>query len=399
MNESAKKRTRLPAVRLPARSAHSRRRTRHGEKLSSIVPVVSQYPISGRDRLWHFLFQSVRGGFWRCRAGEKVTRSHEATKKHRILRGFVASCENATNYVSETGEVVASYEYDAFGRTLAQSGPMADVFPFRFSTKYYDSETGLYYYGRRYYSPELGRWITRDPIGEDGGVNLYAFCGNNGVGRIDALGTDVLPTRAPDETSSEPITVKFLFDAWYTDGVGVPTKLKNNPANYRIHSKGRKIKLIYRMFPYIGYPPNVAPPVLPSVTKLSEIPMIGSIGNFPLPNNTDLPADKLFGEPREVGRIKTATGIYPILKYDHARFSIGREVTKWEHTGANCRTGTTPVTLKWAELFTEWELMWRSTAGSDGTLEIPDLCCGDVVSVKMGNTRHYEFKSKIWILR
>jgi RHS repeat-associated protein len=91
----------------------------------------------------------------------------------------VASCEKTTGYLSETGEVVASYEYDAFGRTIAQSGPMADVFPFRFSTKYYDSETGLYYYGRRYYSPDLGRWLNRDPIEEEGGVNLYLAMDNS----------------------------------------------------------------------------------------------------------------------------------------------------------------------------------------------------------------------------
>ncbi|MBQ7478876.1 MAG: hypothetical protein IJT01_08240, partial [Selenomonadaceae bacterium] len=57
-----------------------------------------------------------------------------------------------------------------------------------FSTKYYDAETGLYYYGYRYYSPDLGRWLTRDPIEEDGGDNLYAFCGSNGVERYDYLG-------------------------------------------------------------------------------------------------------------------------------------------------------------------------------------------------------------------
>ena len=88
---------------------------------------------------------------------------------------------NVTDYVSETGEVVASYAYNAFGRTLSATGSMASVFPFRFSTKYYDAEADLYYYGYRYYSPELGRWLTRDPIEEDGGDNLYAFCGNNGV--------------------------------------------------------------------------------------------------------------------------------------------------------------------------------------------------------------------------
>ena len=105
---------------------------------------------------------------------------------------------NITDYVSETGEVVASYAYDAFGRTIAQSGAMADVFPFRFSTKYYDAESGLYYYGYRYYSPELGRWLTRDPIEEDGGDNLYAFCENNGVDAFDALGLKWAISRTGD---------------------------------------------------------------------------------------------------------------------------------------------------------------------------------------------------------
>ena len=69
---------------------------------------------------------------------------------------------------AETGAVVAQYTYDGFGRTLSAIGPMADFFRHRFSTKYYDPETGFYYYGYRYYAPDLTRWTTRDPIGEDG---------------------------------------------------------------------------------------------------------------------------------------------------------------------------------------------------------------------------------------
>ena len=116
---------------------------------------------------------------------------------------------NVTDYVSETGEVVASYAYDAFGRTITQSGTMADVFPFRFSTKYYDAETGLYYYGYRYYSPELGRWLTRDPIEEDGGDNLYAFCGNYTLLSVDPYG---LSTFLLIYDSVDP-----MFRAWAED--------------------------------------------------------------------------------------------------------------------------------------------------------------------------------------
>jgi RHS repeat-associated protein len=56
------------------------------------------------------------------------------------------------------------------------------------STKYTDVETGLVYFGYRYYSPELGRFINRDPIAETGGINLYAFVQNNPINQYDLLG-------------------------------------------------------------------------------------------------------------------------------------------------------------------------------------------------------------------
>ncbi len=79
-------------------------------------------------------------------------------------------------------------QYDAFGRTVRETGPYAADNPFRFSTKYTDTETDLVYYGLRYYSPSMGRFINRDPIEEQGGLNLYGFVGNNAVNRVDILG-------------------------------------------------------------------------------------------------------------------------------------------------------------------------------------------------------------------
>ena len=58
--------------------------------------------------------------------------------------------------------------------------------------------SGVFYYGFRYYSPELGRWINRDPIEEDGGSNLYGFVGNDGVGEIDTLGLSRCPKNTCD---------------------------------------------------------------------------------------------------------------------------------------------------------------------------------------------------------
>jgi hypothetical protein len=48
-------------------------------------------------------------------------------------------------------------------------------------------------YGYRYYDPLTGRWPSRDPIGEKGGLNLYGFVGNDGVGRVDVLGKKEMP--------------------------------------------------------------------------------------------------------------------------------------------------------------------------------------------------------------
>ncbi len=94
---------------------------------------------------------------------------------------------NVSEYLDETGAVAAHYEYSPFGRIIASTGT-SDDFAFRFSTKYHHNETDLLYYGFRYYNPETGRWLSRDPIGERGGLNLYAFVKNNGYFFYDYLG-------------------------------------------------------------------------------------------------------------------------------------------------------------------------------------------------------------------
>jgi RHS repeat-associated protein len=102
---------------------------------------------------------------------------------------------NITAYVGESGSIVAEYVYDAYGGTIAASGSTSDTFRHRFSTKYFDTETGLYYYGYRFYDPAMHRWLNRDPIEEEGGFNLYAFCKNDGVNAVDVLGLWKKPKR------------------------------------------------------------------------------------------------------------------------------------------------------------------------------------------------------------
>jgi RHS repeat-associated protein len=86
------------------------------------------------------------------------------------------------------GSLAARYEYDGFGQAVLAEGDFAGENPYRFSTKFFDIETSLYYYGYRYYSAELGRWINRDPIGRKGGINLYGFVRNNSISAYDLFG-------------------------------------------------------------------------------------------------------------------------------------------------------------------------------------------------------------------
>ena len=87
--------------------------------------------------------------------------------------------------ISPKAEIKAAYQFDAFGRTVDQAGEEAGRNQWRFSTKPQEEQNGWYYYGFRYYDPETGRWPSRDPIEEEGGVNLYGFVGNSPTSSID----------------------------------------------------------------------------------------------------------------------------------------------------------------------------------------------------------------------
>ena len=87
--------------------------------------------------------------------------------------------------------LAAHYEYDPYGNTIAATGPYAAANPWRFSTKWHDIALPgnvLIYYGHRYYSPRLGRWLNRDPIEERGGPSLYLFVDSSPIDLVDPLG-------------------------------------------------------------------------------------------------------------------------------------------------------------------------------------------------------------------
>ena len=101
---------------------------------------------------------------------------------------------NVSEYLSAAGTIAAHFEYDPFGNTVVNTDT-SNLFAYRFSTKPRDKETGLYYYGYRYYDPKSGRWPSRDLIWENGGVNLYGNS-NDFVNAVDLLGW--IPCSSPN---------------------------------------------------------------------------------------------------------------------------------------------------------------------------------------------------------
>ncbi|MGA9111341.1 MAG: RHS repeat-associated core domain-containing protein [Smithella sp.] len=84
-----------------------------------------------------------------------------------------------------SGNIVQTYSYDSFGNMTA-TGNIRQ--PFTYTAREYDYATGMYFYRARYYDPTVGRFVTKDPIGFKGGINVYAYVSNNPVNNNDPLG-------------------------------------------------------------------------------------------------------------------------------------------------------------------------------------------------------------------
>lgn len=92
-----------------------------------------------------------------------------------------------------SGQTIWRWDGEAFGNTPPNEDPDGDGkatrINLRYAGQYYDAETGLFYNWNRYYDPRVGRYITSDPIGLEGGLNTYAYVRNNPLRFIDPTGT------------------------------------------------------------------------------------------------------------------------------------------------------------------------------------------------------------------
>ena len=98
---------------------------------------------------------------------------------------------NVTALAVPNGNDIAlagSYRYDPFGRLIGTPTGLAAINTQRYSSKDWHNASGFYYFGYRFYDPATQRWPNRDPIEEEGGINLYAYVNNSPIDWIDDLG-------------------------------------------------------------------------------------------------------------------------------------------------------------------------------------------------------------------
>ncbi|MCP2243377.1 RHS repeat-associated core domain-containing protein [Lentzea aerocolonigenes] len=130
------------------------------------------------------------------------------------IRRYLTDRMGSTVALVDNAGLGASYAYEPFGRTYVAGDDKGN--PYRFAGRE-DDGTGLYYNRARYYSPGLQRFLSEDPIGFDGGINLYGYTGNKPTTLTDPMGTK--PSNSSAGECTQPVCsaehgVYAFVDKW-----------------------------------------------------------------------------------------------------------------------------------------------------------------------------------------
>ena len=138
--------------------------------------------------------------------------------------------KNVCEVFGSDGYIKTTYSYSPFGNVSSVGNFEQN---FQWSSEFYDPELGLVYYNYRHYSPTTARWLSRDPIEERGGLNLYAFCKNNLILKFDLLGENLGDFGNDDQFSyleyvDNHRVLKCLCNTIMIDQVSIYSMLKNS---------------------------------------------------------------------------------------------------------------------------------------------------------------------------
>jgi len=182
------------------------------------------------------------------------------------------------------GANIISYEeYHPFGTTAYQAKNTTistTAKRYRYTGMERDNESGLHYHSARYYIPWLGRWLSADPIGIGGGINVYAYTKNNPLVWIDRAGTqpvpsdeDQDPTPSPEPSAAEEGDTPET-ETETEEPAAEPLNLQLDPNFLGVPRPPFSLPLLHpgRMVPFANPPSSLQPaPSVPSETPNPDV--------------------------------------------------------------------------------------------------------------------------------
>ena len=206
-----------------------------------------------------------------------------------------------TELTDSAGAVAKAYAYDAYGNIVDQTGTVDQ--PYTYTGRELDSEMGLYYYRARYYDAATGRFLQKDPIGTEGGLNLYRYVENNPANWIDSIGlapkdkTYGLPSdfwkwyhrqeKRPGDPDINQDQARDLYDKWKREGKPDPDGHRTEPENDRANGNTNYCPIPDPLPPFNMIPapddllPDYVRPFLPKDSATPKTPRIP--GRIPTP--------------------------------------------------------------------------------------------------------------------
>ena len=147
----------------------------------------------------------------------------------------------------ESGNVVASYSYDAWGNILSQSGEMATINPYRYAGYRYDEDTKLYYLMARYYDPNTGVFLSIDPVRGDAmtpiTMNGYNYANNNPVMNVDPDGNIAVKYYVTRTTYALVTGLIYVFSELVggVTGINIISSFILSIMNYKVTVNARRV--------------------------------------------------------------------------------------------------------------------------------------------------------------